>query len=91
MDTGGEDFGIDKKWMDEQLERISSGDNLEVILIRTDTRDIKADTLSSWKKPIKRILKRRVEDEKKLTIPKIIRFKAYRPIAAINNDSEKNV
>ena len=32
-----------------------------------------------------------MEDKKKFTIPKIVSFKAYRPIAAINNDSEKDV
>ncbi len=62
-----------------------------MISVKTDTRDVKADILSLWKEPIKRILKRRVEDEKKFTIPKIVRFRAYRPIAAINNDSEKDV
>ncbi len=45
MDTGGEDSGIDEKWMDEQLERISSGDNPEVMLVRIDTRDIKINIL----------------------------------------------
>ncbi len=58
---------------------------------RIDTRDVKIDILPLWKKPIKRILKRRVEGEKKLAISKTIRFGAYRPVAAINNDSEKNV
>ncbi len=46
MDTGGEDSGIDKKWINKQLERISSGDNPEIILVRIDTRDIKAGILS---------------------------------------------
>ena len=91
MKKGGEDSGTDEKWMDEQLERISSGDNPEVMEARTDTRDIKADTLPSWKEPTKRILKRRVEDEKKLTIPKIVRFRAYRSVVAIDNDNEKDV
>ncbi len=45
MDTGGEDSGIDKKWMNEQLKRISNGDNPEIMLAKTDTRNIKADTL----------------------------------------------
>ena len=46
MDTGGEDSGINKKWINKQLERISSGDNSEIILARTDTRNIKIDILS---------------------------------------------
>ncbi len=86
-----EDFGINKEWIDKQLERISSGDNPEIISARTNTRNIKADTLPSWKKPTKRILKRRVEDKKKLTISKTVHFRAYHPVAAINNDSEENV
>ncbi len=77
--------------MDKQLERISSGDNPEVMLVRIDTRDVKVDILSLWKEFIKRILKRRVEDEKKFIIFKIIRFGAYRPVTAINNDSEEDV
>ncbi len=77
--------------MNKQLERISSGDNLEVISVRINTRDIKAGILSLWKELIKRILKRRVEDEKKFAISKIVRFGAYRPVAAINNDSEEDV
>ncbi len=54
-------------------------------------RDIKVGILPIWKEPTKRILKWRVEDEKKLTISKIIRFKMYRPVAVINNDSEEDV
>jgi len=61
------------------------------MLVRTDTRDVKVNILPSWKEPTKRILKRRVEDKKKLTIPKIIHFEAYRPVVVINNDSKKNV
>jgi len=77
--------------MNKQLERMSSGDNREIILVRIDTRDVKADTLPLWKEFIKRILKRRVEDEKKLAVSKIIRFEAYRPIAAIDNNNEEDV
>ncbi len=77
--------------MDEQLEQLSSGDNLEVITARADTRDVKVNILLLWKEPIKRILKRRIEDEKKLTISKIVRFIIYRPITIINNNSEKDV
>ena len=47
MDTGRKDSGIDEEWMDKQFERISNGDNLKVISIRTDTRDVKVDTLPS--------------------------------------------
>src|SRR6266498_5005418 len=54
-------------------------------------RDWNSDVCSSDLEPTKRILKRRVEDKKKLTIPKTVRFKAYRPVAAINNNSEENV
>ena len=54
-------------------------------------RDVKVDILSLWKESIKRILKRRVEDEKKLVVFKIVRFGAYRPVAAIDNDSEEDV
>ncbi len=32
-----------------------------------------------------------MEDEKKLIILKIIHFRAYRPVAAIDNDSEEDV
>jgi len=32
-----------------------------------------------------------MEDGKKLTVSKIIHFRAYRPITTINNDSEENV
>ncbi len=32
-----------------------------------------------------------MKDEKKFTISKTIHFKAYRPVTAINNDSEKDV
>jgi len=32
-----------------------------------------------------------MEDKKKFTIPKTIRFEAYRPVVVINNDSEENV
>jgi len=32
-----------------------------------------------------------VEDEKKLTISKIVRFGVYRPVAAIKNNSEENI
>jgi len=61
------------------------------MLVKTDTRDVKVGVLSLWKESIKRILKRRVEDKKKLIISKIVRFRAYRPVAAIDNNSEKNV
>ena len=62
-----------------------------MILAKTDTRDIKVDILSLQKEPTKRIPKRRVKDKKKLTIFKIVRFKAYRPVGAIDNDSEEDV
>ena len=62
-----------------------------MILIKINTRDVKVDTLSLWKESFKRILKRRMEDKKKFVIFKIVRFKAYRLIAAINNDSEEDV
>ena len=91
VDTGGENSGTDKKWINEQLKRISSGDNLEIILTRIDTRDVKVNTLLLWKESIKRILKQKMEDKKKLIIFKIIHFKAYRPVAVINNDSEEDV
>jgi len=77
--------------MNKQLERISSGDNPEMILVRTNTRDVKVNILPLYKKLIKHILKRRVKNRKKFTIFKIIRFRAYRPIIIINNDSEKDV
>jgi len=32
-----------------------------------------------------------VEDEKKFVVFKIVRFRTYRPVAVINNDSEKDV
>ncbi len=62
-----------------------------MISVRIDARDIKVDALSLWKELTKRILKRRIEDEKKFTIPKIIRFETYRPVAAIKNDNEKDM
>ncbi len=58
---------------------------------KTDTRDVKVDILLLWKESTKRILKRRVKNEKKLIIFKIVRFEAYRPVAAIKNDSEENI
>ncbi len=62
-----------------------------MISARSDARDIKISALPLWKESTKRILKRRVEDEKKFAISKIIRFGAYRPVAAIENDSEEDV
>ena len=62
-----------------------------MILIRIDTRDIKVGILLLWKEFIKRILKRRMEDKKKLAIFKIIRFGAYRPVVVIDNDSKEDV
>jgi len=45
VDTGEKNSGIDKEWINKQLERISSGDNPEVILVKINTKDVKVGIL----------------------------------------------